>query len=152
MEKEYDDGTFEEEISTVVEEPEAGKKEEVDDSDDKSGKPHLTSAEASSLLKRITPLNEKISYDILRLEGLQLLAVELADEDDRDERCYYITKPIDGFFWKENGGRPYCPQCYERLKQQAALRLNSWLSVENGLAMVLKSERPKTSRSATICP
>lgn len=130
MEKEYDDGTFEEEISTVVEEPEAGKKEEVDDSDDKSGKPHLTTAEASSLLKRITPLNEKISYDILRLEGLQLLAVELADEDDRDERCYYITKPIDSFFWKENGGRPYCPKCYERLKQQAEAEGRSYTPSE----------------------
>ncbi len=119
MEKEYDVGTFEEETTAVVEEPVAGKEEVIDESEAKLGGPYLTTAEASRLLKRITPLNEKISYDLLRLEGLQLLSVELADEDDRDECCYFITKPVDDFFWRENHGRPYCPKCYERLKTQA---------------------------------
>ena len=55
---------------------------------------------------------------MLRLKGIDVLAVENRDETDRNERFYFISRPNEKYLWRENGGIPYCPQCYERITKK----------------------------------
>ena len=120
MERDYDEDIagFEDEIVSddVTDASEAADAAAAKDTEKEAA--HITIADANAYIDKYKGWDEVCSYGLLRLKGIDVLAVENRDETDRNERFYFISRPNEKYLWRENGGIPYCPQCYERITKK----------------------------------
>ena len=120
VERDYDEDIagFEDEIVSddVTDASEAADAAAAKDTEKEAA--HITIADANAYIDKYKVWDEVCSYGLLRLKGIDVLAVENRDETDRNERFYFISRPNEKYLWRENGGIPYCPQCYERITKK----------------------------------